>query len=144
MRKPKIQPQAQWLVTVSGHEGQLYFTSVSGLQATRNMEKIADGFSREKVPVPGKVEYGDVSMKKPADPDIDAVLMSWVIDDCRDPAEAAFDIALTPVSACGNEPVGATVRLVGCIVQSVTLGDIDLDGSGVSMTEMVVSPTSIK
>lgn len=144
MRRPKIQSTALWLVTISGFEGQIYFTRVSGLQASRPMERIADGFSRERRAIPGKVEYADVTLEKPADPGIDTVLMSWVIDDCRDHEEAKFEIALTPVSACGNEPTGPTIRLVGCIVQSVTLGDIDMDGSGVAMTQMVVSPTSIK
>ena len=144
MRKPRIQAQSLWRVTIAGREADLFFTKVDGISATRSSEKVSDGYSREKQSISGNVEFGDVTLEKPSDPDIDDMLMALIIDECRDVEESKFDILITPVSACGNEPVAKSTRLVGCQITSVTKGGIDLDGTGVSMTQMVVSPTSIK
>lgn len=140
MRRPKPQTTAGWIVSIAGIDTR--FTRVSGLEGTRTITDYNDGYSHEARKMASPMTYGEVTLEKPYELEIDDPLISLVQDYCSED-DAGIDIVLTPVGLCNKDTRGRGKVLKNCIPVSFSIGDIDRNGDGVQMLTLVVAPQSI-
>jgi hypothetical protein len=132
-------------VTIDGR--QIYFTSATGLEITRDVAKVPNGRTRTMEPVMGMKQYGAVTVMKPYEPaSADDQFLLGLMEAAPEDAQGRRTITIQAVKGDdGETPFGAPVVLLGCLVSSVKVGDADRSSGGDgSMLELIFEPTGHK
>lgn len=112
------------------------FTKASPVSWSYEEVKYPDGSAggRKRSKRVGGKSYENITLEKPRQVPEDNDIIAWASDPCAEPR--AVDI--TWFRSCPDFPLG-TYTLVDCQVVNIELGEVDLDGSDISMLTIELS-----
>lgn len=125
-------------VTVSSMPGPWH--KASGREASREVPLVREEAGAAKKPLPGRLEFGDVTTSRLYDADRDSVLIKAL---GSGKTFADTTITVQELDADGLPITGAQVIHSGCVVKSFTAPDADADGADQSELVVVWTPSGI-
>jgi phage tail-like protein len=134
--KPISQKQA--IITISDLPD-IFITSISGGQATREKVEFNNGQDGITRTMPGFTKYEPLNLTKTFSPENDAKLVEWLEKQNVNPAP--FNIAIQPVQAdIANTPVPGSKQILysNCFVSSYKLPEFDRNSTGLAIIEFEI------
>lgn len=113
-----------------------FFTKATPVSWTFEEVKYPDGNAggRKRSKRVGGKSYENITLEKPRQVPEDNSLIEWASDPCAEPRS----VDITWFKSCPDFPL-QTYTLVDCQVVQIELGEIDLDGSDISMLTLELS-----
>lgn len=126
---------ANFVATIEGFPDHR-FTEVSGLSQNRSVVTVYDGYSEHPRQLLSSAESGEVTLRKPYDPDFDAPLVQFIQNFSH--SDKPLTISVTPTRFGNNqETSGVTINAYECIPIGITHPDFNASSvSDVAMLEI--------
>ena len=135
--------ESQFLVTIGGYSGSIYFSEKSGGGYKISSSSYNDGQTRTDKKVLGNGSVDDVTLSVAYSPEDHDAFIQFIMDYC---SKKGGDLTITiqPVEACTEAtPFGRPLTYTGCVPMGWEAPDVKRSGSGVAMWKFTFSADEV-
>lgn len=135
--------QSNFLITISGYTGKIFFSNKSGGSKKASSSTYNDGINRANKKVIGSFAVDDLTLERAFDPEVDPAFIKFLGEYCqRDQGD--FVITVQPIENCTQaNPVGSPFTYSGCQFMGVETPDVDRSSDSVAMIKYSFSADDV-